>query len=206
MPETIAKGKDILAKHVPIALANPLWEWLMQYNIRLKIKAVRKTKLGDYRPPLHDNVHQITVNAGLNPYQFLLTTVHEIAHAIVWQQHKNRVKPHGKEWKTTFAGLMKIILSHNAIPPSLQHALQKHMENPKAMGSTDVALQKEMLQYDAPVEGVLLEDVEPGGVFGALKGKTFQKHEKLRKRYRCMCLNNKKMYLFHPLTRVFPLD
>ncbi|HAD34265.1 MAG TPA: hypothetical protein DCF44_07170 [Chitinophagaceae bacterium] len=45
----------------------------------------------------------MSVNGNLNSYHFLITLLHEIAHMLVWEQFRNRVKPHGLEWKHVFA-------------------------------------------------------------------------------------------------------
>ena len=46
------------------------------------------------------------MNGDLNPYSFLITTLHEFAHLHTFQQHGNRVNPHGDEWKTNFRKLL----------------------------------------------------------------------------------------------------
>ena len=42
----------------------------------------------------------------LNPYRFLMTLVHEVAHLVAFQKYGRAIKPHGKEWKFTFQTLM----------------------------------------------------------------------------------------------------
>ena len=80
--------------------------WLNTYNCQLKIKKPRLTKLGDYRCPQNGKGHIISINNNLNPYAFLITLTHEIAHMMVWEKHQNKVLPHGSEWKEMFQKLM----------------------------------------------------------------------------------------------------
>ncbi|MCB0399551.1 MAG: SprT-like domain-containing protein, partial [Winogradskyella sp.] len=73
---------------------------LAKDNLVVKVKQERKTKHGDYRQ-LPNGKHQITVNANLNAYRFLITLVHEIAHFEAFTKYGRFIKPHGKEWKLT---------------------------------------------------------------------------------------------------------
>ena len=69
---------------------------LEKEKISIKIVNQRQTKHGDFRR-LSSGQYQITINNNLNPHQFLLTLIHEIAHHVTFQKY-GRVKPHGKEW------------------------------------------------------------------------------------------------------------
>ena len=97
--------QEILNKYIPGVSVHPIIELIKQNNVHLKIVNERVTRHGDYRK-MPNGQHQITVNANLNPYRFLITLVHEIAHLIAFQKYGRFIKPHGKEWKHTFQRLM----------------------------------------------------------------------------------------------------
>lgn len=101
---------SILQKYIPAQAAILIARWIDEYKTELKISKSRATKLGDYRHPYGDKGHRISVNYNLNQYSFLITLVHEFAHLLNWNRHKNKVKPHGTEWKQAFQEMMKPFL------------------------------------------------------------------------------------------------
>ena len=70
---------DSLKDFIPNAALDQVSKLLLHDNLVVKIKKERKTRHGDYRR-LPNGKHQITINSNLNPYRFLITLVHEIAH------------------------------------------------------------------------------------------------------------------------------
>ena len=66
-----------------VAYCHQLWQ---HYQFRFIVAKPRRTRLGDFRV-LPNSQTQITVNANLNPYAFLITYVHEVAHAEVNRQY-----------------------------------------------------------------------------------------------------------------------
>ena len=74
---------------------------LKLYQIEIKVKSERRTRHGDFRVLSNGNC-LITVNSNLNKYRFLITLIHEITHLYVFKLFKNKVKPHGLEWKNQF--------------------------------------------------------------------------------------------------------
>src|SRR5690606_27787034 len=95
----------VLSKYLPENSFEPVFELIKAYHVHLKIVNERTTRHGDYRKN-PDGSHQITVNASLNKYRFLITLVHEIAHLVAFQKYGRNIKPHGEEWKHTFKLLM----------------------------------------------------------------------------------------------------
>ena len=69
----------------------------------------RKTKHGDFRKLASGKI-QITVNENENPFRFLITLLHEIAHHIAFQKHGFRIAPHGREWKNAFSSIAQPFL------------------------------------------------------------------------------------------------
>jgi len=194
---------DLLKKYLPEKSVEQVFEWIKFYKIRLKITKQRSTKLGDYKPPILKPFHQISVNYNLNSYSFLLTLTHEIAHLIVWEKFKNKVKPHGNEWKHEFKLLMKPFLQTNIFPADLQQVVINYLENAKASSGSDLELTRQLRTYDKNNHSALiLEDLPIDSIFRINNGMKFKKGEKLRKRYACICLNNNKKYLINPLADV----
>lgn len=199
------KYKKILLKYMPAAAVDQVYEWLMDYKVSFRISRARATKLGDYRPPFNGRGHKISVNHNLNQYAFLITLVHEMAHLKVWMQYKNKVSPHGKEWKQEFKNMMEPLFVVRIFPKDVETALRKYLRNAKAASGSDTELTKVLNNYDQ-YEGFMLEDLEEGSLFRIETGKTFRKGKKLRKRYQCVCLDNKRNYLVNPVARVVKIE
>ena len=195
------KYKTILQKYLPENAVDQVYAWLQEYNIHLKVSKKRSTKLGDYRPPQNGKGHQITVNHDLNQYAFLITLVHEIAHLLVWEKHRNKVRAHGKEWKETYRELMIPLLGDEIFPEDIVSALTNYLNKSYASSGSDLNLSRTLQKYDVD-SGLTLEQIPEGSIFSLLNGKTFKKGSLIRKRYRCVRMDNKKVYLVNPLVRV----
>lgn len=195
-----------LSKYMPAAAAPIISAWINDSACRFKVARSRRTKLGDYTAPFQGEPHKISVNHDLNPYAFLITTVHEFAHLKTYQQHKNKVKPHGVAWKNNYKMLMAPFIQADIFPEDILHAIVNYMENPAASSCTDLNLYRVLKNHDLQVsDTITLESIAEGTQFSIKGGRTFQKMEKLRKRYKCMELSSNKMYLFHPIAEVTPL-
>lgn len=193
--------KAILQKYLPETSVDQVYLWLREYNIHLKISRRRSSKLGDYRSPHKGKGHQITVNHDLNPYAFLITLVHEVAHLLVWVKYKNRVKAHGLEWKETYRQLMFPFFEENVFPEDIRQALQHYLSKSYASSGSDLRLSRTLKKYDDD-PGLTLEEISEGSVFSIYNGKTFKKGPLNRKRYKCISMDNNKTYLVSPLVRV----
>ena len=199
----MAKDKEILEKYLPEKSVEQIFEWIKFYKIRFKITKQRSTKLGDYRPPVLKPFHQISVNHNLNSYSFLLTLTHEIAHLIVWEKFKNKVKPHGYEWKYEFKLLMRPFLQTNIFPSDLHKVIINYLENAKASSGSDLELTRLLKKYDKNINSLpVLEDLPIDSIFRINNGMQFKKGKKLRKRYTCICFDNNKKYLINALANV----
>lgn len=199
------KEKEIqaLQRYLPEGTVNRVLEWIKLYNFSLKINKPRTSKLGDYRSPFQGKGHRITVNANLNKYAFFVTLVHEIAHLVVWEKHKNRVKPHGDEWKKEYALLLDEFLDEGILPERLEIGLKAYMINPAASSCADVNLYKLLKSFDENSHQILhLEDIPENSIFKLNNGRVFIKKDKLRKRFRCMEAKSRRMYLVSPLAEV----
>ena len=182
---------------VPSGSRVTLQAWIDELGINLLIANPRKTKLGDFR--VHNGKLYISVNNNLNPYSFLITLTHELAHAFVFTEHSYKVLPHGVQWKTTFKTMLFNFL--HLFPEDINKVLSLYLLNPKASTLSDVRLSTVLRKYDKQ-KGMIVADVLEGDEFLASNGKEFTKGKKIRKRFRCTQKDTKRVYLFHPLAEV----
>lgn len=197
-----------LSKYMPEAAAPIISEWINDTCCRFKVTRSRKTKLGDYRAPFKGSPHQITVNHDLNPYAFLITSIHEFAHLKTYQDHKSKVKPHGAEWKQNFVKLMEPFIKLSIFPSDILVAISSYMNNPTASSCTDLNLYRTLKKYDRENDAgsMVIEDLSQGTLFTLKNGREFKKMEKIRKRYKCLEIATNRVYLFHPVAEVFILQ
>ena len=195
-----------LSKYMPASAAPVISRWINDSGCQFRISRSRASKLGDYRPPYGGKGHRISVNHNLNPYAFLITTVHEFAHLKTWNTYKNKVKPHGPEWKADFRELMRPFIQSGLFPDDIQQAIVRYLDNPAASSCTDLGLYRVLRRYDATETSAhTVEELPENTVFALKNGRTFQKKEKIRKRYRCIEVATQRTYLFSPVAEVIPL-
>jgi len=193
--------KNILSKYLPERSVDPVFNMIKQHQVYLKIVNERKTRHGDYRK-LSNGRHQITVNANLNSYRFLITLVHEIAHLVAFQKYGRFIKPHGKEWKHTFQHLMIPFINPEIFPSDLLPLLARHFKNPKASSDTDAHLSIALRSYDPKNGKNYIFEIPIGTTFRIYNGKIFKKGKKRVKRYECLELATGNIYIFQPNAEV----
>lgn len=181
-----------LEKFIPPSACDLIAGFLIKKNAQLTISRPRKTKLGDYRPPHRHAYHRISVNGDLNPFAFLLVTIHEFAHLLVWNNHKNKVKAHGKEWKMHYQQLFKQYENH--FPDELQDILQDHFNNLTAATLNNPMLIRNLVHMDSKEKIIMVQDLKVGDVFD-FNNKNFKIIEKRRTRYLCKNIITGKNYL-----------
>ena len=202
--------KDTLARFVPVEALDEVVSLIDIYQIKLKIRKSRLSKLGDFRPGINGRLPQISLNGNLNVYAFLLVFLHELAHHIVWEKYGRAAAAHGKAWKETFGFLLRDFAHKGFFHSSLTEAVIDYSFKVKASGLASASLQRQLRMFDKEPdndndnEKVFLEDMPERSLFVAANGRLFRKEGKLRKRYRCLCVRNKRTYLFHPMAEVFP--
>ncbi|CAM4184677.1 SprT-like domain-containing protein [Gillisia hiemivivida] len=192
---------DVLEKYLPSHAVSPLFKLIEQNNIHLKIVNERVTRHGDYRRK-ENGVHQITINANLNKFRFLITLVHEIAHLLAFDRFGRTIKPHGREWKFTFQQMMLPFIRPEIFPVQLLPLIAKHFKNPKASSDTDAQLSVALKSYDPENDKNYVFELPLGGVFRIYNGKVFKKGAKRRKRYECVEMDTGRIYLFQPNAEV----
>ena len=213
-PDPQALMKKKLLPHLPEESISYIIQWLIENKVQLRISRSRSTKLGDYRSPRIGILPKISVNHNLNKYSFLITLVHEMAHHVVFSfaesyhymalQKKKRVKPkpHGQEWKLEYRKLITPLLNASIFPPEILAVLVGYFENPRASSSADQKLSRMLKTFDHPDGKKTLENLPFDSLFQMPNGRKFQKKEKVRTRYRCICQKTRKIYLFNPLAEV----
>lgn len=192
---------DILKKYIPEASVNPVFELIKSNGVYLKIVNERVTRHGDYRR-LANGQHQITVNATLNQYRFLITLIHEIAHLEAFTTYGRHIKPHGSEWKHTFQTLMIPFLRPEVFPKQLLPYLARHFKNPKASSDTDTHLALALKQFDPPNDKNYIFEIPHGSHFRIYNGRIFKRGNRRVKRYECLEISTGKIYLFNPNAEV----
>lgn len=188
----------VLDKYLPHGCAVQVVELLVKHPVHFKIVRPRKTKLGDFR--YANGKMMITINGDLNQYEFLITTLHEIAHLQTHINYGRRVQPHGKEWKATFQEILIPFVQSGYLPNDVQLALNKYLSNPKASSCSDQALVRVLKRYSEK-STVMVEDLPLGSVF-QLNNYTFVKGKKARTRYKCQEMSTKKFYMVSGIAEV----
>ena len=183
---------------------------LAAHPVDVRLSRPRRTKLGDHRAPTAlRRRHGISVNDDLNPYAFLTTLLHEIAHAATWESHRariRRVRPHGSEWKVEFERVLQPVVAGRMLPDDINAALRQAMQNPAAATCSDRDLMLALARYDAIDPGlVFVESLTAGTIFRTDGGRLFRMGPKLRSRYCCIEQRTGREYRMHPLCRVAPV-
>lgn len=193
--------QNVLKRYIPDAAIPKVLELLDHDNLVVKVKGERKTKHGDYKK-LPNGKHQITINANLNAYRFLVTLIHEIAHFEAYKTYGRFIKPHGVEWKMTFQRLMLPFLNPDVFPSELLPLLAHHFKNPKASSDTDINLALALKQFDESNGKSYVFEVPFGSTFKLHNDRIFKKGNKRVKRFECVEVNTGKLYLFNPNAEV----
>jgi SprT protein len=198
---------QVLARYMPPEAAPLVGKWIDYFQCEFKISRSRNSKFGDYRPPYGGKGHRISVNYNLNPYAFLVTTVHEFAHLHTWNEHKHKAKPHGNEWKANFKRMMQPFFDKAVFPADVKNAITRYLDNPAASSCSDLDLYRSLRSYDAPKADVhVVEKIPIKSLFKLKDGRVFRKEEKLRKRYKCVEISTRRVYLFSPVAEVELLE
>ena len=192
-----------LQSYLPPNTYGPVLHYLQFYKVHLTVAKERKSILGDYRHRHGGQTHRISVNGNLNQYAFLITLLHELAHLLTFEKWGNRVAAHGKEWKGVFGQLLAQFIEHDVFPTDIKNVLLQSLHNPAASSCADEALLRTLRNYDElKGNSHFVETLPEGALFKTHDGRVFQKGQKMRKRFRCMELATKRMYLFSPVYEV----
>lgn len=194
-----------LQHFIPIAAFEEVVHLINHYKVHLTVTKSRKSVLGDYRHPYLGANHKITVNGNLNQFEFLITLLHELAHLLCYEQYKNRVDPHGKEWKSLYAQLLKAFMREEVFPADILLALKKTILNPAATANGEIQLLTVLRAYNKRnhQNAIMMGQVPEGAYFYYGKErKLFVKMKKRRTRFECKEVKTGLIYSFSALTEV----
>lgn len=184
----------VLSRYLPekaLEYCIGIWE---ESRFDFTVTPKRQSKLGDYCFDPKTKRHKITVNGDLNPYSFLVTYLHEVAHLRTYLKYGFKVKPHGKEWKSVFSELIQPILRDSVFPDSMLPAIKNYFKNPKATSCSDIKLLKALRSADEDEKVLFLGELANGKAFYFNK-RLFIKEEKRRTRVLCKEVATGKKYL-----------
>ena len=198
--------KEALEDYLPQGCAAPVLEWFGRHHVILNITRSRRSKLGDFRSRVQPEPPVISVNHDLNSYSFLVTLLHEMAHADVFLSSKKRMQPHGTEWKSAYHKLATPFLSIQGLDPLFASTFEQYLRNPAASSGTHQPLAKVLKSFDQPRDVTLINEIPENTFFALPDGRIFKKGIQLRKRFRCECLNNRRIYLFSPMAEITPIS
>ena len=194
---------DALKQFIPPGTYDLVSGYLHKYSIHLTVTRARTSVLGDYRNAIQGKNHRISVNGNLNPYAFLYTLIHEIAHLLVFDQYGHRVASHGKEWKSQFSSLLADFLQMNVFPDDIRKGISKSLHNPAASSCAEDDLLRIFRKYDkGKTNLVFVEELETGSQFKTADGRIFRLGPKVRKRFKCVEVSSGREYLFSPVYEV----
>ena len=198
-------------QRLPSGTETHVADMLGRFPLHVRLARPRRTKLGDHRPPSRGwSVHRITINDDLNPYAFMTTLLHEIAHAAAWERNRplrRRIMPHGAEWKGAFAEVLAPVLHRGLLPADIEAALARTMLRPAAATCSDRGLALALARYDRLEPGrIRAEELAVGTWFRVDDGTVFRAGPVLRTRRRCTEARTGAEYVVHGLAKVEPLD
>ena len=195
-----------LGDYLPNGALNHILSYLQRYRIHLTITRARTTLLGDYKYQTGSSYHRISVNGNLNPYAFLITLLHELAHLITMVQYGYRTAPHGKEWKSVYGNLLHQFIEQKIFPSDIEAALEQSILNPPASGCSDLPLMRTLRQYDTGKAHLcLVEEIQEGTHFRTPDGRIFCKGAKIRKRHKAVEIATGQTYLFSGIYEAEPI-
>ena len=187
---------------LPPAAFQDVLNYLHTHKIHLTVTRQRKSILGDYRHRTHVYNHRISINGDLNPFAFLITLLHEIAHLLTFEQFGHKVLAHGLEWKKIYAGLLKKFLDNKIFPADVEREIMLSLKSPAASSCAEDGLIRVLRNYDKPNGTKLVEELPLHSYFKTDNGKIFQKGEKQRKRFKCTEVKTGMIFLFSPVYEV----
>jgi hypothetical protein len=201
MPRTEVPVQQIV-QYLPEGSGDHILTYLEKYQVTLTITRKRKTILGNYSYKPR-NGHHITINGTLNPYAFLITLLHELAHLVAFESYGTRIAPHGQEWKSCFSTLLDRFILTKTFPSDIEDSLLASINSPAASACGDPLLMRVLRRYDKhSMNQTVVEDIPEGAVFVIADGRRFVRGKKNRTRYHCTEVSSGRAYLFHGLYEI----
>ena len=120
---------------------------------------------------------------------------------VTFETHKNKVSPHGEEWKNAFKKVATPVLNTDVFPHPILLALTSYFKNPKASSCADPTLYNVLRKFDGPTDLVSLKSINQGTVF-YFNDRLFKKMEKKRTRSVCIEIASGRKYLINEIAMV----
>ena len=198
----LERSMKAVAPHMPDGWQAAVRAMLAANPILVQVVRSRKTKHGDHQVTGKREFSIITVNASGNPWHFVLTLMHEIAHAEVAHHAIRRIAPHGKEWKLAFRQLLH---SHiHLFSPDLAAPVMDYARNPLYSADSHGALAAALRSHDTTDLRPTVQELALGQRF-SLDGKTvLVRQQLLRKWFKCMTTDGRALRV-SPMARVHTL-
>ncbi|MCS6916616.1 MAG: SprT-like domain-containing protein [Chitinophagales bacterium] len=203
-PANPPKPPHRLSAYLPEEAIDIIAGWEQRYQVVISAVRPMKHAYGVFLPSEKDRSHRIRINENLNPYAFLITLVHEMAHLTTWLHYSHRVEAHGPEWKLQFRKLMDEFRGRRIFPLRVTEAFRRHLQHPTYTHCCDPELMRALRRYDA-VAGVALEQLPDGAEF-RFEGQQYRKVRRLRRRILCRHLMRRSDYAFEPYVVVQPVS
>ena len=172
---------------------------LMQDELNIDIIVCNPsiTRLGVFIVRIGDK-NLIKINNDLNQESFLITLLHELAHAFVYKKYRNTIRPHGKEWKSMYKLIMLDFLHPDYFDRETIKVLSRHLLNPKASSNADFDLYRLLNVHESDKT---VSDLNDGDEF-IFRNNRYRRVCKLRKNYQCIQIATNKIYRFSPIAKI----
>ncbi|HAB32120.1 MAG TPA: hypothetical protein DCE13_06200 [Cryomorphaceae bacterium] len=198
------KSWALISPRVPESAHPRLERVLRAYSGQVRLAPPRQSKWGDFRWQA-GSLSRISINRDLNPEAFLITLLHELAHAQVHAWDSQYRLPHGLEWQRRYRDLVQPFLDDGVFSPAVHRALSLGLRQPKASCGADPRLLK-ALQGTQENGHPTVESLPEGSLFTVRSGRQFKKGPKRRSRYSCTELGTGRTFAVHPLMEVHPVQ
>lgn len=202
---TLAQFTKLFGNYFPESSILMIYSFFEQEDFIFKITRSRISKKGDFKYSPFSKFVQITINSDLNPFEFLLVFLHELAHYFVYKNYSKWCKPHGEEWKFEYRRLIIKTVETVILPKDIKDTFINHLSKIKAGSCQDTLLTQVLMKYDKREDNLtILANIPENSVF-EFRNRKFRKHQKQRTRIRCTDLFNLKTYLIHQSALVKPV-
>ncbi len=198
----LERSLKAVSPHMPDGWQAAVRAMLAANPILVQVVRSRKTKHGDHQVTGKREFSIISINASGNPWQFVLTLLHEIAHAEVAHHATRRIAPHGKEWKSAFHQLLHAHV--HLFPPDLVAPVMDYARNPLYSADSHGALAAALRRHDTLDHRPTVQELALGQRF-SLDGKTILiRGQLLRKWFKCTTVDGRALRV-SPMARVHAL-
>lgn len=187
-----------LKPHLPPELHSSVERLLGETPILVRVVKARKTKRGDHRLGESKTHSVITIDASGNAWQFVVTLLHEIAHAQVAHSSPSPAMPHGREWKAAFRNLLLEHVGH--FPAELRGPVLEYARNPLYSTNSHPRLAVALRRYDGD-RGTIVSELAEGQAF-SLDGKVVLMKGKLRRTWFLCHSTDGRMFRVRAIARV----